>query len=80
MGLDFVEGRKTLELVEEAGFPEDKILFAGVVNGKNIWRNNYGKTIEILRRAGVKNPVISTSCSLLHVPYSLEGEDKLKDE
>ena len=80
VGLDFVEGRKTLELVEEAGFPEDKILFAGVVNGKNIWRNNYGKTIEILRRAGVKNPVISTSCSLLHVPYSLEGEDKLKDE
>ena len=80
VGLDFVEGRKTLELVEEAGFPEDKILFAGVVNGKNIWRNNYGKTIEILRRTGVKNPVISTSCSLLHVPYSLEGEDKLKDE
>ncbi len=80
VGLDFVEGRKTLELVEEAGFPEDKILFAGVVNGKNIWRNDYGKTIGILRRAGVKNPVISTSCSLLHVPYSLEGEDKLKDE
>ena len=80
VGLDFVEGRKTLELVEEAGFPEDKILFAGVVNGKNIWRNDYAKTIGILRRAGVKNPVISTSCSLLHVPYSLEGEDKLKDE
>ena len=80
VGLDFVEGRKTLELVEEAGFPEDKILFAGVVNGKNIWRNDYGKTIGILRRAGVKKPVISTSCSLLHVPYSLEGEDKLKDE
>ncbi len=41
VGLDFVEGKKTLELVLHKGFPKDKVLFAGVVNGKNIWRNNY---------------------------------------
>ena len=80
VGLDFIEGRKTLELIVSYGFPEDKILYAGVVNGKNIWRNNYSKTLDILEQTGVKNIVVNTSCSLLHVPYSLEGEDKLKEE
>ncbi len=80
VGLDFIEGRQTLELIVSYGFPEDKILYAGVVNGKNIWRNNYSKTLDILEQTGVKNIVVNTSCSLLHVPYSLEGEDKLKEE
>ena len=34
IGLDFVEGKKTLELVK-CGFPADKTLYAGIVNGKN---------------------------------------------
>lgn len=38
IGLDFVEGRKTLDLVKEHGFSPVKRLFAGVVNGKNIWK------------------------------------------
>lgn len=86
IGLDFVEGRKTLELVENEGFPKDKLLFAGLVNGKNIWKNEYSKTFDrvksIVTRAGVdpKNIVISTSCSLLHVPNSLDGEKKLSDD
>lgn len=46
IGLDFIEGRKTIELVEKYGFPNDKVLFAGLVNGKNIWKNNYKKTLE----------------------------------
>ncbi len=83
IGLDFVEGRKTLELVEKNGFPKDKILFAGVLNGKNIWRNNYKASLDVigkLQTAGAENIVISTSCSLLHVPYTLESETKLTQE
>ncbi len=83
IGLDFVEGRKTLELVEKNGFPKDKILFAGVLNGKNIWRNNYKASLDVigkLKAAGAENIVISTSCSLLHVPYTLENETKLTQE
>ena len=34
VGLDFIEGKKTPELINKYGFPDDKILFAGVVNGK----------------------------------------------
>ena len=80
LGLDFVEGRRSYVLVEKNGFPDDKILFAGLINGKNIWRNDYAKTlsrISSLKRAGVKNIVLSTSCSLLHVPYTTKSETKL---
>ena len=85
IGLDFIEGRKTLELVKSNGFPADKLLFAGLVNGKNIWRNNYEKTLKTLEEiaislGGKDNIVLSTSCSLLHVPYTLDSEIKLTDD
>lgn len=78
IGLDFVEGRKTLELVER-GFDDGKVLFAGVVNGKNIWRNNYQKTLDLLKKLNVKNLVLTTSCSLLHVPYTVTSEELEED-
>ena len=81
IGLDFIEGKETAALVEKYGFPEDKLLFAGVVNGKNIWRNHYQKTLNLLEGLQAKNisVVISTSCSLLHVPYTLQNEGKLPE-
>ena len=81
MELDFIEGKETAALVEKYGFPEDKLLFAGVVNGKNIWRNHYQKTLDLLEGLQAKNisVVISTSCSLLHVPYTLQNEGKLPE-
>lgn len=78
IGLDFVEGRKTSELVER-GFDDGKVLFAGVVNGKNIWRNNYQKTLDLLKKLNVKNLVLTTSCSLLHVPYTVASEELEED-
>lgn len=78
IGLDFVEGRKTSELVER-GFDDGKVLFAGVVNGKNIWRNNYQKTLYLLKKLNVKNLVLTTSCSLLHVPYTVASEELEED-
>lgn len=74
VGLDFVEGVKNVDLVA-SGFPDDKILHAGVVNGKNIWRNHYEQTLEKLKQLNVKSFVLSTSSSLLHVPISLENEE-----
>ena len=81
IGLDFVEGKKTLELVKENGFPDDKTLFAGVVNGKNIWRNNYASTLLILDELKKHSSqiVLNTSCSLLHVPCSLANETLLSE-
>jgi 5-methyltetrahydropteroyltriglutamate--homocysteine methyltransferase len=81
IGLDFVEGKETIALVEKYGFPNDKTLFAGVVNGKNIWRNNYAKTLKIFAnvKTKAKNVVVSTSCSLLHVPYTVSVETALNE-
>lgn len=82
IGLDFIEGKKTYNLVETYGFPQDKLLFAGLVNGKNIWKNHYEKTlntVNALRNKGI-NVVLSTSCSLLHVPYTLKNESRLSSE
>lgn len=84
IGLDFLEGKQNLSLVLENGFPKQMLLFAGVVNGKNVWRNSYEKTLEILEKLShaipKENLVAGTSCSLLHVPYTLEGEDGIRAE
>ncbi|MCH4169048.1 MAG: 5-methyltetrahydropteroyltriglutamate--homocysteine S-methyltransferase [Streptococcaceae bacterium] len=80
IGLDFIEGRQSLDLVKKYGFPTEKKLFAGVVNGKNIWVNNYQKTIALLNALPNKNNiVISSSCSLQHVPYSVSQETELEN-
>ena len=79
IGLDFNEGKKSLELVSAKGFPKDKVLFAGVVNGKNIWRNSYEKTVKIISelKKYADDIVLNTTCSLLHVPCTLANEKKM---
>lgn len=80
IGLDFVEGLKSLDLLK-TGFPKDTLLLAGVVNGKNIWRADYAQKnailAEIKKYVAAENVVVGTSCSLLHVPYTVAAEQKL---
>ena len=58
-----------------------KTVVAGVVDGRNIWRTDLAAALDTLdtvtRAAG--NVVVSTSCSTLHVPYSLEPEPGIDD-
>lgn len=79
LGLDFIEGKESLALLEKYGFSENKILFAGVVNGKNIYKNDYAKTLNLIQKIQkyTQNIVLNTSCSLLHVPYTTKFETKL---
>lgn len=80
IGLDFIEGKKTKELVGKYGFPKDKTLFAGLINGKNIWRCKYENVLDQLKQceeSGAGEVVLSTSCSLLHVPYTVANEPQL---
>ena len=80
IGLDFIEGKNSLELLS-GGFPKDTLLFAGIVNGQNIWRSDYNKKNQLLSQISKfipqENIVISSSCSLLHVPYTTASEEKL---
>ena len=81
IGLDFLEGKKTYELIKKNGFPKDKILFAGVLNGKNIWKCNYKRTLNLINdiKKYTQNIVIQSSCSLLHVPFTLSNEENMND-
>ena len=83
IGLDFIEGKNSLELVK-SGFPQNTLLLAGLINGKNIWRADYQNKInlleEIKKTVAEENIVIGTSCSLLHVPYTTASEEKLTTE
>ena len=76
IGLDFVEGKKSLELIKKNGFPKDKVLYAGLINGKNIWKNDYKKTLDLLNelKKYANDIVLKPSCSLLHVPLRVESE------
>ena len=53
----------------------EELLVAGIVDGRNIWRTDLCTALATLRRLQERGPVaVSTSCSLLHVPYSLTPE------
>lgn len=59
-------------------------LSLGVVDGRNIWRNNFDRSLALLRKAetkiGSERLLISPSCSLLHCPLSLSYEKALDPE
>jgi 5-methyltetrahydropteroyltriglutamate--homocysteine methyltransferase len=59
----------------------DKLLVAGIVDGRNIWRTNLETALARLGAlvGSAKAVAVSTSCSTLHVPYSLELETDLDD-
>ncbi|KAA8516889.1 hypothetical protein F0562_017293 [Nyssa sinensis] len=82
-GFDFVRGSKTLDLIK-GGFPSGKYLFAGVVDGRNIWANDLAASLSILQSlegiVGKDKLVVSTSCSLLHTAVDLINETKLDKE
>jgi 5-methyltetrahydropteroyltriglutamate--homocysteine methyltransferase len=64
-------------------FPQDKTLSLGIIDGRNIWKNNLEKSLETIKSVQNQfkgNLIISTSCSLLHSPFSLSTEKKLDDE
>ncbi|WP_035607523.1 5-methyltetrahydropteroyltriglutamate--homocysteine S-methyltransferase [Haloferula sp. BvORR071] len=67
-----------------AAFPTDKILSLGVVDGRNIWKNDFDASLAILEKAkarvGDERLWISASSSLLHSPVTLASEKKLDAE
>ncbi|ONK65080.1 uncharacterized protein A4U43_C07F33400 [Asparagus officinalis] len=82
-GFDLVRGAKTLDLVK-CSFPSGKYLFAGVVDGRNIWANDLAASLDILQSleaiVGKDKLVVSTSCSLMHTAVDLVNETKLDNE
>ena len=82
IGLDLHRGPHNVELIAKHGGIEDKTLFAGIVDGRNVWINDLERSIELLGglRERCGELAVSTSCSLLHSPYDLDEEPDLDDE
>ena len=83
IGLDLIEGKdENLAAVDKYGVADGTTIFAGVVNGRNIWRNNYAVSLGVIDALRTKTDdiAVSTACSLLHVPFSTAGENGLEPQ
>ncbi|MGE6517415.1 5-methyltetrahydropteroyltriglutamate--homocysteine S-methyltransferase [Lysinibacillus sphaericus] len=83
IGLDFVHGYdNNMEALRQYGFPQEKVLAVGVINGRDIWRANLAEvstTIKAIEQLShVKDLWIQSSCSLQHVPITTALETKLE--
>ena len=85
VGLDFVYAsvqniKAELEILKDA----KTTLFAGVIDGRNIWKSDIDKKLEFLefisQYVSKDRLYVGTSCSLLHVPFTLKYEEKLNPE
>ncbi|KLE05658.1 5-methyltetrahydropteroyltriglutamate--homocysteine S-methyltransferase [Aliarcobacter butzleri] len=83
LGLDFIHGNKNLEALEFIK-NSNKVLIAGVIDGRNIWKSNFEDKVALLNKisnvVSKENIIVGTSCSLLHVPFTLNYEEKLDTE
>jgi len=84
IALDLVRGPANLDLLRRHGLPADKTLVAGVVDGRNVWRANLETVLDRLEDLAAIVPrerlIVSTSCSLLHVPYDAAREEDIAPE
>ncbi|KAA0024255.1 5-methyltetrahydropteroyltriglutamate--homocysteine S-methyltransferase [Antrihabitans cavernicola] len=80
VAVDLVAGKDSDALASIPAMA-DKLIVAGVVDGRNIWRTDLDASLAtlgtLLGSAG--SIAVSTSCSLLHVPYTLVAETELDD-
>ncbi|MBC9932407.1 5-methyltetrahydropteroyltriglutamate--homocysteine S-methyltransferase [Chitinophaga qingshengii] len=78
--IDLVRAPEQLETIL-TDFPETMQLSLGVVDGRNIWKNDYTASLALINRAvqalGQERVILGTSCSLLHTPYNLDDETTL---
>ncbi|WP_150275810.1 5-methyltetrahydropteroyltriglutamate--homocysteine S-methyltransferase [Paenibacillus tepidiphilus] len=82
LGLDFVHDRgANLAAVRRLGWPADKWLAAGIVDGRGIWRADLDAKLALVAELGGHVPadrlLLQPSASLLHVPVTVQGEESL---
>ncbi|KAL2916281.1 methionine-synthesizing 5-methyltetrahydropteroyltriglutamate--homocysteine methyltransferase [Polyrhizophydium stewartii] len=80
--VDLVRAPGDLDLVlPRIAASATKAISVGVVNGRNIWKNDLAKSVATVQRAvaavGASRVLVAPSCSLLHSPHSLEAEVKM---
>lgn len=84
IGLDFVHDEgKSLQQVAKYGLPSGKILAAGIIDGRNIWKADLQEVKHIVDQlsvlVGEGQLILQPSCSLLHVPVTVSVEEELPE-
>lgn len=78
--LDFVHGEKNTLSLELLG-KSDKQIAIGIINGRNVWKNDLSASLKTLNTIANHIPKerlsLSSSCSLQHIPYTLRYETTL---
>ena len=78
--IDLVRAPRQLDEILNS-IPDKLSLSLGVVDGRNIWKNDYTRSLSFIRKAidrlGEERVMIAPSCSLLHTPFDLDGETDL---
>lgn len=78
--IDLVRAPQQIDEVVKA-LPPKLSLSLGVVDGRNIWKNDYSKSLALIEKAKAVIPeerlMLAPSCSLLHSPVDLDGETAL---
>ena len=81
--VDLVRGKEQSDSILSK-IPDDMILSAGIVDGRNIWKNNFQNSLDLLKplqnKLGNERLWISSSSSLLHTPVNLQNETKLDNQ
>lgn len=81
--IDLVRNPEQLEEILKI-IPENLSLSLGLVDGRNIWKNDYEKSLRFITKAieklGSERVFIAPSCSLLHSPCDLDAETALNPE
>ena len=80
--IDLVRAPEQLD-AWRAVLPADRILSAGVIDGRNVWRTDLARVLQTLRplQAELGGRLwLAPSCSLAHVPVSLAAETRMDAE
>ncbi len=84
IALDMLHGTANRDLLHQFGFPADKTLVAGIIDGRNVWRANLDVALDILDNITAVVPperlMLAPTCSLLHVPYDARRETGIDPE
>jgi 5-methyltetrahydropteroyltriglutamate--homocysteine methyltransferase len=84
IGLDFTVNDENLENLKKFGFPKHKKLIAGIVSGRDPWKIDFAKTVDLINQilnfVSEDKLIISNSSPLFHLPVSIEYEKGHLDE
>jgi len=81
IGLDLVHGKRNLQSIGQFGFPSDKMLVAGVIDGRNVWRSDFASIAALVRNLQSRTEAtiwLSNGSPLMHLPVTVEPEAKLE--